>query len=221
MARPELPTAGLSSYVMRRGATAAQAFQRTRPSSGPRRATCALHAHQPARDRAAAGAAPAASSTSYQAAQFDQFETQIRNPCPRLCGDRPVLHGDVLERTGVRGLQAKQVVAAVLGRPEHGARARAGAELGGVAQHRGRQGRAVGIQHDRRAVAASEQCAARRAAGCGRSPARRRDVDRCRRQAAAASPPRACRRTHAPRRQARRRSSRRSARRAPPRGCFR
>ena len=68
---------------------------------------------------------------------------------------------DVVEQAPVRLLDAEQVVAAIGRRTEHGAVARPRQHLRGLDQQRGRQGRAVGIEHHGGRVAGGEQPADR------------------------------------------------------------
>ena len=79
------------------------------------------------------------SSTSYQTGKSMNLETDLARALARLFGDALGAPGDIVEHAAVRGLEAEQIIAAVVRRAEHGAVARLRQHLGGLDQQRGRQ----------------------------------------------------------------------------------
>ncbi len=80
------------------------------------------------------------------------FETDVTGALQRLFGDALRTPIDVFEHAAMRGLEPKQIIAAVAGRTKHGAVARPRQGRGGLEQQRGRQSRTVGIEHYSRSV---------------------------------------------------------------------
>ena len=89
--------------------------------------------------------------------QQDRFQTEFRRSLQRLLGNAGRAPGNVLEQPTVGALHAEQVISSVGGGPQDNAIALWPQGLDRRDEHRGRQGRAIGIQYACRAVTEIEQ----------------------------------------------------------------
>src|ERR1700684_196249 len=83
-------------------------------------------------------------------------ELDLARPLKRLFGNVLGAPGDVLEKAAVRGLDPEKIIAAVGRGTEHGALTWLRQRIRSLHKECRWQGRAVGVEHDRRTVAARE-----------------------------------------------------------------
>src|SRR5438874_8488931 len=88
-------------------------------------------------------------------------QSQLARTIDRLRGDPACAPRDILEQARMRLLESEEVIASVDGRAEHGVIAGLCEKFRSFDQQRGRQGGAVGIEHNGTLMPALEQFAHR------------------------------------------------------------
>jgi len=109
---------------------------------------------------------------------------EFARPFQSLCGDPLGAPGNVLEQTGIDGLQSEQIITAIGTRAKNGALSRLCQHVGGFDEQRGRQRRTVGIEDDRRGISARKNFLKRAQQAIAESGEARIDQADARRQGA-------------------------------------